>query len=75
MRLARAVRLRHDAIRGQWLLLAPERGYILQGSALAIVERLQRGARVREIAIELNGSYGEVAAFVEDLIARGLVEA
>jgi pyrroloquinoline quinone biosynthesis protein D len=81
-RLTRAVRLRHDRVRDRWMLLGPERGFVLSGSALAIV-RLCDGTRtLGEIAGALAAQAApatadvaaEVTAFVADLQARGLME-
>ena len=43
-RLAAHVRLRFDKQREQWVLLAPERIFVLDEIALAIVERCQGSA-------------------------------
>jgi hypothetical protein len=71
-RLKRFVRLRHDPVRGRWMLLAPERGFVLNGAALAIVQWLGRGT-LRELGAQL-GAVDDVLAFVEELAARGLVD-
>ena len=78
-RLKRFVRLRHDVARGRWLLLAPERGFVLNGAALAVVHRLGLGT-LEEVAAYVGGAGGpegiaDVVAFVEELARRGLVEA
>jgi pyrroloquinoline quinone biosynthesis protein D len=72
-RLRSSVRLRHDRVRDRWMLLAPERGFVLSGSALAIVERIDGCATVDEIAAAL-GHGDDVAAFVRALVERRLVE-
>lgn len=77
-RLRRFVRLRHDRARGRWLLVAPERGFVLNGAALAVVHRLGLGT-LAEVAADVGGAGGpaaiaEVIAFVQELAARGLVE-
>ena len=79
-RLARAVRLRHDRVRDRWMLLAPERGFELHGSALAIVRLCDGKRTLAEIAADLGAQAardvaGDVAAFVDTLVARGLLEA
>jgi pyrroloquinoline quinone biosynthesis protein D len=74
-RLARSARLRHDRVRGRWILLGPERGFLLNASALAIVKCLQEGGTVAEIAARLlPAPLEEVVAFVEKLVALQLVE-
>jgi len=73
-RLCRAVRLKHDRVRDRWLLLAPERGFVLNESAVAIVRSLGDGATLGEIAARVEVP-GDAVAFVRALAARGLVEA
>ncbi len=70
-RLARAVRLRYDRVRDRWLLLSPERGFALNGSALAVVQQLG-GRSLREISGA--GPLEDVIDFVEELARRRLVE-
>ena len=77
-RLARGVRLRHDRVRDRWLLLAPERGFVLNRTALAIVRSLDGrtlGELARRLAASEQAPESEICAFVEALAARGLVEA
>lgn len=73
-RLCRAVRLKHDRVRDRWLLLSPERGFVLNGSALAIVRRLDGATTLATIAAEL-GHTDDVLALVDELVARRLAEA
>jgi pyrroloquinoline quinone biosynthesis protein D len=73
-RLRSSVRLRHDRVRDRWMLLAPERGFVLNPSALAIVQRIDGAATVDEIAAAL-GHADDVATFVRTLVERRLVEA
>ena len=56
-RLAPHVRLRFDKQRDQWMLLAPERLFVLDPIALAIVERCKGAATLGEIADDLARSY------------------
>ena len=71
--LRRAVRLKHDRVRERWLLLAPERGFVLNGSALAVVRSLAAGGTLAEIAARVAVP-DDAVAFVRALAARGLVE-
>ncbi|MDJ0386639.1 pyrroloquinoline quinone biosynthesis peptide chaperone PqqD [Roseomonas sp. E05] len=79
--LAPQVRLRHDAARGQWVLLAPERVVVLDEIAHAILSRLDGRTGIDEIATALAREYeapvAEIAADVrealEDLQRKGLV--
>jgi pyrroloquinoline quinone biosynthesis protein D len=80
-RLARGVRLKHDRVRDRWLLLAPERAFVLNGSALAVVRSLVDGdgtlgelaARVAT-ATRAPQASADTVAFVGELARRGLVE-
>jgi pyrroloquinoline quinone biosynthesis protein D len=88
-RLARGVRLRLDHVSGKYLLLRPERGFELVGSALAIV-RLFAASPTAPTAPTIDGIIdslagthegtprAEIAADVlrllDELAARGLIE-
>ena len=56
-RLAAHVRLRFDKQREQWVLLAPERIFVLDDIALAIVERCQGSATLGEIVDDLARTF------------------
>ena len=49
-RLPRGVRLRHDAVRNQHVLLAPERTFDLDANAVAVLEVVDGTRTVRDIA-------------------------
>lgn len=82
-RLARGVRLRQDRITGRHLLLRPERGFELRGSALEVI-RLCDGARsVEGIVAELAAAHAaqppaqisdDVVRLLGELADRGLIE-
>jgi hypothetical protein len=59
-------------VRERWLLLAPERGFVLNGSALEIVRRIDGRTSVEEIGAAL-GQPDDVAAFVRALEEARLV--
>jgi pyrroloquinoline quinone biosynthesis protein D len=71
-RLARKARLRRDPIDGRLVLLAPERGLVLNDSAASIVE-LCDGRQVVEIARMLDAPLADVIELCAALAARGLV--
>lgn len=81
-RLARHARLRHDAARGQWVLLAPERVLVLDETAQAILSRLDGERDVPVIAALLAAEYDapaeeiarDVREVLEDLRVQGLIE-
>jgi pyrroloquinoline quinone biosynthesis protein D len=81
-KLAPKVRLRHDAQSGRYLLLYPEKGMQLNGTAADIVQLCTGERTVAEIIGELAGKYTskpseaiaeEVTRFLEALEARLLV--
>lgn len=83
-RLARGVRLRLDRITGKTLLLRPEQGFELQGSALEIVKLCTAELTVSEIVDRLAAQHdgvarehiaADVARLIGDLERRGLVTA
>jgi pyrroloquinoline quinone biosynthesis protein D len=81
-RLARKARLKWDAIESRWMLLAPERGIALSASAAAILKRCDGSASIDAIAQALaeetrapvDEVARDVASFVTEMHARGLVE-
>lgn len=80
-KLAAKVRLKHDRHEGQWLLLYPERGQVLNASAAAIARRCDGTRSVGAIAEELAREHAapaaaieaDVVALVEQLAAKGLL--
>jgi pyrroloquinoline quinone biosynthesis protein D len=81
-RLARGVRLREDAARGRWVLLAPERMLVPDETALEVL-RLLDGARdvdavVEALAERYAAPRAEIAADVSELLQElaenGVVE-
>ena len=81
-RLRRGVRLRQDRLTGKYLLLRPERGFELRGSALDIVRLCDATATVAEIIDHLASAHGDVpraevagdvTRLLEELVDRGLI--
>jgi len=81
-RLPRGVRLRHDAVRDTWMLLAPERAFRVDPVAAAVVELCDGARDVHAIAATLAERYAadpaevetDVAAMLGDLVAKRVVE-
>jgi pyrroloquinoline quinone biosynthesis protein D len=80
-RLARGVKLREDHVRGRWIVLAPERMFVPDETALEVL-RLVDGARsVAAIADDLAARFaapreeilGDVTEMLADLAAKGVV--
>ncbi len=82
-RFARGVRLREDQARGRWVVMAPERMFVPDETALEIL-RLVDGLRsldaiVDELAARFDAPREEilqdVAAMLEDLAGKGVIAA
>lgn len=80
-RLPAGVRLKNDAIRKQWVLLAPERMFVLDEIALEIL-RACDGSRnvdtiVDELASRFNAPRGtifaDVTALLQDFADKGML--
>ena len=63
LRLQQGVRLRRDAVRDRWILLAPERGYVLNHAGAAVVRAIVEGGPVA----------AEAKDFIDALLARRLL--
>lgn len=82
VRLARGVRLRDDPVRGQKVLLAPERAMALDEIAVKIVEALDGERSLDRIAEDFAAEFnaprdeiaGDVTAFVQGLADRRMLE-
>lgn len=82
VRLARGVRLRDDPVRGQTVLLAPERAMAVDDIAVAIVEALDGERTLDQIAADFAARFDapvaeiaeDVRAFVDELAVRRLLE-
>ena len=81
-RFPRGVRLRHDEVRGQWILLAPERILKPDGVALEILKRCDGKATLDEIADDLAATFSaardevgrDVREFLSGLAAKRMLE-
>jgi pyrroloquinoline quinone biosynthesis protein D len=82
VKLARGVRLRDDAVRGQKVLLAPERAMALDEIAVRIVEALDGERSLDRITEDFAAEFGapreeiagDVTAFVQELADRRMLE-
>ena len=80
-RLATGVRLRHDAARGRWVVLAPERVVVPDETAVDVLRRVDGAASVTAIVDALAGEYDapaeqirrDVLELLVDLEQRGLI--
>lgn len=81
-RFPRGVRLHFDEARNRWILLAPERVLEPDQVGLAILERIDGQASLREIVDRLAAVFDapreriatDVEAFLRDLADKGLLE-
>ena len=81
-KLARGVRLREDPVRGQTVLLAPERALALDEIAVMIVKALDGERSLDAIAEEFAVKFeapkeqiiGDVIAFVDEFSKRRMLE-
>jgi pyrroloquinoline quinone biosynthesis protein D len=82
VKLARGVRLREDPVRGQTVLLAPERAMALDDIAVAIVEALDGKRSLDQIADDFAKKFEapvaqiaeDVKAFAHELANRRMLE-
>ncbi len=80
--LARGVRLREDEVRGQTVLLAPERALALDEVAVMIVKALDGERDLDAIALEFAAKFKapkeqiltDVIAFVDEFSKRRMLE-
>ncbi|MBL8565591.1 MAG: pyrroloquinoline quinone biosynthesis peptide chaperone PqqD [Hyphomicrobiaceae bacterium] len=81
--MPRHIKLRHDAGRGVWLILAPERVFSPDPIAVEVLRMLDGQINVGGIADKLAADYhaprdqilGDVVAMLQDLADKGVVRA
>lgn len=81
--LPRHVKLRHDAARGRWTILAPERVFTPDAIAVAVLQLCDGTRTVEDIAGELSRTYaapkaqilGDVTSMLQELADKGVVAA
>jgi len=81
-RLPRGVRLKHDEVRGEWLLLAPERVLKTDAIAVEILKRCDGEKTLDGIIDELASVYkadrsrieADVRALLAGLVAKRLMD-
>ncbi|HEV7159508.1 MAG TPA: pyrroloquinoline quinone biosynthesis peptide chaperone PqqD [Caulobacteraceae bacterium] len=80
--LAAHVRLRFDKARDCWTLQAPERSFMLDETAHAIIVRCDGAADLEAIIEDLRAAFGDparetverdVLALVQDLVDKGVI--
>lgn len=82
-RLSRGVKLREDTARGRWVVMAPERMFVPDETALEVL-KLVDGARsvdaiVDELAAKFDAPrseiFADVAEMLRDLMDKGMLAA
>jgi len=81
--LPRGVRLKHDETRCQWVILAPERMFVLDDIGLAIMRRIDGEAAASAIVDDLAISFqapreqilGDVIQMLQDFADKGVLAA
>ena len=81
-RLPRGIRLKHDDVRGEWLLLAPERVIKPNAVAVEILKRCTGEATFAEIVDDLATAFAadraliekDAAALIGDLAQKRLLD-
>lgn len=80
--LPRHIKLRHDAARGVWTVLAPERIFTPDAIAVAVLKLCDATRTVGEIAQDLSRSYNapadrilaDITAMLQELADKGVVK-
>lgn len=80
--LPRHVKMRHDAGRGRWLILAPERVFDPDDTAVAVLKLCDGQRSVNDIANVLSQEYQapseeiktDIIAMLQDLSDKGVVQ-
>ena len=77
----RGFRLRHDEVRGSWVVLAPERLFMLDGPAVEVLKLVDGARTVPEIVDELAVRFAapreviarDVDAMLRDMSDKGAI--
>lgn len=79
--LPKHIKMRHDAGRGRWILLAPERVFEPDDTAVEVLKLCDGVRSVHDIAVQLASDYnaplseieGDIVAMVQDLADKGVL--
>ena len=79
----RGVRLKHDEVRSQWVILAPERMFVIDEIGLAIMQHIDGETAVDRIVDQLAEKFqapreqilGDVIQMLQDFTDKGVLEA
>ena len=81
-RLPRGVRLRHDRVRGRWVLLAPERIFELDDIGAEILRRCDGATQVGQLVDQLAEAFeadaedvrSDVEQFLQDFADKRVID-
>lgn len=81
--MPRHIKMRHDAGRGRWIILAPERVYDPDDVAVAVLKLCDAKRTVDDIAATLSTEYqapldvvtADIISMLQDLADKGVVTA
>lgn len=81
-RLPRHIKLRHDEGRGRWIILAPERVFNPDDTAVAVLRLCDGERSIEDIAQALSAEYqapldvirADILAMLQDLADKGVVK-
>ncbi len=79
--LPKHIKMRHDAGRGRWILLAPERVFEPDETAVEVLKLCDGVRSVHDIALKLAADYnapvgeieGDIVQMVQDLADKGVL--
>jgi pyrroloquinoline quinone biosynthesis protein D len=79
--LPKHIKLRHDAGRGRWIILAPERVFEPDDVAVEVLKLCDGQRTVQDIAVQLAKDYsapigeiqGDIVQMVQDLADKGVL--
>ncbi len=80
---SRGVRLKHDEVRSQWVILAPERMFVIDEIGLAIMQHIDGETAVDRIVDQLAEKFqapreqilGDVIQMLQDFADKGVLAA
>jgi pyrroloquinoline quinone biosynthesis protein D len=81
--IPRHIKLRHDPGRGRWIILAPERVFNPDDTAVAVLKLCDGARTVKDIAGQLSKEYnapeseiiGDIVDMLQDLADKGVIKA
>lgn len=81
--IPRYIKLRHDAGRGRWVILAPERVFNPDDTAVSVLQKCDGNRTVTDVVALLAAEYNapaaeisaDVVAMLQDLADKGVVKA